>query len=289
MNFNNFTYYGFNILEFIVRHSSKPVNNFLKKIIANSAYLLDNKRKKVVFTNLNLAYKEALSKKEKIKIAKKVYKNFVNNLFEFIELSFISKEELRKRIKFKNIEAVKEYLKKSPVIFTGAHFGNWEIAALAIGAFLTPLSVVVRNIDSPELNEKIKKTREKFGVKIYNKKGALKHLIKDLKDKRSIGILVDQNTSKEEGVETDFFGKKVLQTPSACLLSKKFKIPVVMGFVEKENDKWVINFKEIFYADDIKNCIDRQSKIIEEEVKKYPELWYWLHRRFKHFYEEKYV
>ncbi len=153
---------------------------------------------------------------------------------------------------------------------------------------MTPISAVVRNIENSKLNEKIKRTREKFGVRIYNKKGALKHLMKDLKDNKSIGILVDQNTAENEGVETVFFGKKVLHTPSACLLSKKFKIPIVMDLVERVKDKWIIDFKEIFYTNDIQSSVDKQSKIIEEEVKQYPELWYWFHKKFKHFYENEY-
>ena len=288
MSFNNLFYYGYVILEKLLKICPNFMKKYLKKFLSFLFYKLDSKRKKIVFVNLDLVYGDTISQIEKEKIAKKVYENFVNNLFEFIELSKISKEDLAEKIEFENLEMVKKELKKGPVIFTGAHFGNWEISILAIGAFLTPVSAVVREIDNPKLNEKIKKIREKFNVKIYGKKGALKNLMKDLKNGRSIGILVDQNTAKEEGVDTEFFGKKVLQTPSAALLSKKFKIPIVMGFVEKKEDKWVISFKDVFVCDDIQSCVDRQSKIIEEEVKRYPELWYWFHRRFKHYYEDKY-
>lgn len=288
MNFDNMFYYGYLFLEKLLKICPDFMKKYLKKILTFLFYKFDSKRKKIVFVNLDLAYGDTLSKKEKENIAKKVYENFVSNLFEFIELSKMSKEDLAKKVEFENLETVKNELQKGPVIFTGAHFGNWEIAVLAIGAFVTPISAVVREIDNPKLNERIKKIREKFNVKIYGKKGALKNLMRDLKNGRSIGILVDQNTSKEEGLDTEFFGKKVLQTPSAALLSKKLKVSVVMGFAEKKDDKWVISFKDVFVCDDIQSCVDRQSKIIEEEVKKYPELWYWFHRRFKHYYEDRY-
>ncbi|AZV47384.1 hypothetical protein C3L23_08895 [Nautilia sp. PV-1] len=288
MNFDNMFYYGYLFLEKLLKICPDFMKKYLKKLLTFLFYKFDSKRKKIVFVNLDLAYGDTLSKKEKEKIAEKVYENFVSNLFEFIELSKMSKGDLAKKVEFENLETVKNELQKGPVIFAGAHFGNWEIAVLAIGAFVTPISAVVREIDNPKLNERIKKIREKFNVKIYGKKGALKNLMRDLKNGRSIGILVDQNTSKEEGLDTKFFGKKVLQTPSAALLSKKLKVPVVMGFAEKKDDKWVISFKDVFVCDDIQNCVDRQSKIIEEEVKKYPELWYWFHRRFKHYYEDRY-
>jgi KDO2-lipid IV(A) lauroyltransferase len=288
MNSDSLFYYGYIVLEKLLGILPEGMKKCLKNILVFLFYEIDKKRKKIVFANLDLAYGNSLSKEEKEKIAKKVYENFVSNLFEFIELSKISKEELFKKIEFENLETVKNELQKGPVIFTGAHFGNWEIAVLAIGAFITPISAVVREIDNPKLNERIKKIREKFNVKIYGKKGALKNLMKDLKSGRSIGILVDQNTAKEEGTDTEFFGKKVLQTPSAALLSKKLKVPVAMGFAEKKDDKWVISFKDVFVCEDIQSCVDRQSKIIEEEVKKYPELWYWFHRRFKHYYGDIY-
>jgi len=288
MNFKDFSYYGYVFLEKIIKITPDFLLNYLKKFLSFLIFYLDKRRKKYIFVNLDLAYGDTLSKKEKKKIAKEVYENFVNNLFEFIQMSYMTKEELKEKVEFENLDLVKKHLKKGPVIFAGAHFGNWEISILAIGAFITPVSAVVRDIDNKKLNLKIKKARERFNVKIYNKKGALKHLMKDLKNGRSIGILIDQNTSKEEGVETRFFSKRVLQTPSAALLSKKFNIPVIMGFVIKKENKWVISFKEALYCKDIQKCVDRQSAIIEEEVKKYPGLWYWLHRRFKHFYEEKY-
>jgi len=288
MNFKDISYYGFILLEKLLNVLPNFIKNLIKQFLYFIFYTFDKRRKKVVFTNLDLVFGDSISKQKKEEIAKQVYKNFINNLFEFIEFSTISKDKLKEKIEFENLDMVKKALKKGPVIFTGAHFGNWELVVLAIGAFITPLSAVVREIDNPKLNEKIKQTREKFNVKIYGKKGALKYLMKDLKEGRSIGILVDQNTVKEEGIDTIFFDKKVLHTPSAALLSKKLNVPIVMGFAEKRDNKWIISFKEIFETIDIQKSVDKQSKIIEEEVKKYPELWYWFHRRFKHYYEDKY-
>jgi len=288
MNFKDFSYYGFVFLEKFLKILPNFIKNLIKQCLYIIFYTFDKRRKNIVFTNLDLAFGDSISKQKKEEIAKQVYKNFINNLFEFIEFSTISKDKLKEKVEFENLEIVQNALKNGPVIFTGAHFGNWELVVLAIGAFITPLSAVVRELDNPKLNEKIKQTREKFNVKIYGKKGALKYLMKDLKKGRSIGILVDQNTAKEEGIDTMFFDKKVLHTPSAALLSKKLNVPIIMGFAEKRDGKWIISFKEIFNTDDIQKSVDKQSKIIEEEVKKYPELWYWFHRRFKHYYEDKY-
>jgi KDO2-lipid IV(A) lauroyltransferase len=289
MNFDKTIYYLYILLEKAVIYLPEFLKNILKKFLYFLFYKLDSKRKKVIYTNLKLAFGDELDEKRKEKIVKEVYKNFVNNLFEFLEVGKMSKDELKEKIEFKNKTLIDKYLKNGPVIFVSAHFGNWELALLSIGAFITPISAVARKIDNELLDKKIKENREKFGVKIFEKKGAIKHLIKELKNNRSVALLIDQNTKKEEGIDTTFFGKKVLQTPSACILSKKFKIPIIIGFIEKKGNKWVVNFKEAIECDDVQKCVDKQSKIIEEEVRKYPELWYWFHRRFKHYYEEEYV
>ena len=285
---DNFFYYGFIFLEKLLFITPKGLKNYLKKILTLLFYNLDKKRKNIVFANLDLAFGNRLSKKEKERIAKEVYKNFINNLFEFIELKNLTKEELVEKIEFENDEKVKEYLKKGPIIFVSAHFGNWEIALLAIGCFLAPISAIARDIDNPKLNKRIKEIREKFNIKIYGKKNSLKYLLKDLQNNKSVAILVDQNASKKTAVDTLFFNKKVLHTPIACVLSKRFNIPIVIGFCEKRDNKWILSFKDIYFCEDIKECVDRQSKIIEEEVKKFPELWYWFHRRFKYYYRNIY-
>ena len=280
MNFNDFFYYGFKFVEKSVEIlPKKPLIN----VLGNSGYLLDTKRKKDIFTNLNLAFPEK-SKQEKKHIAKKVYKNFARNLVEFIENKKLSQKELLKKVEFKGFDKL-----SYPVIFATAHFGNWEIMPIGFGSRYSKINVVYRKIDNKKLNKEIIQSRKRFNVEMIEKTGALKKLILAIKKGENIGILVDQNTSSNEGIETTFFGKKVLQTPSAALLSKKFKIPIAMTFALPKKKKWEIVIKDVFYTDDIQESVNRQSKVIEEVVKEYPEEYYWFHKRFKHFYEEEYA
>jgi len=279
MNFNDFAYYGFKGVEKAIALMPK---NLLINTLGTLGYMLDNKRKKDIITNLNLAFPEK-SDKEKKEITKKVYKNFARNLVEFVENKKLTKEQLLKKIEFKGFENL-----KYPVIFVTAHFGNWEILPIAFGSKFAKLNIVYRKLDNAKLNKEIVESRKRFNVDVIEKKGALKNLMLALKRKENIGILVDQNTAENEGIETTFFGKKVLQTPSAALLSKKFNIPIAMAFAVPKNDKWEIVIKDVFYTKDIQESVNRQSKIIEEMVREYPDEYYWFHKRFKHFYEEEY-
>jgi len=279
MNFKDLSYYGFKVIEKITFFLPK---DFMINFLGNIGYLLDNKRKNDIWVNLNLAFPE-MSIEEKNKIVKKVYKNFARNLIEFIENKRLSKEELLKKVEFIGFENIPKQ-----AIYVTAHFGNWEITSLAFGAKFSHIDIVYRKIDNEKLNEEIVNSRKRFNVGVIEKKGAMKELIKSIKKGHNIGLLVDQNTAKNEGIETVFFSKKVLQSPSAAVLSKKFNLPIIMCFGLPKGNKWQIVIKDIFYTDDIQESVNRQSKVIEDIVREYPDEYYWFHKKFKHFYEKEY-
>ena len=280
MNFNDFAYYGYKIVE-------KSISILPKKPLINTlgtlGFWLDKKRKNDICVNLNLAFPNK-SNKEKKEIAKKIYKNFARNLVEFIENKKLSQKELLKKVSFKGFDDL-----NYPIIFATAHFGNWEIMPLAFGSKYSKINVIYRKLDNDKLNKEIIKSRKGFNVNMIEKTGALRKLVSVIKKGENTGILVDQNTAPNEGIETSFFGKKVLQTPSAAVLSKKFNIPIAMTFAIPKEDKWEIIVTDIFYTKDIQESVNRQSKAIEEIVKKYPDEYYWFHKKFKHFYEEEYA
>ena len=279
MNFNKFSYYGFKFVEKSIFLLPK---NILINALGNLGYVFDKKRKNDICVNLNLAFPEK-SYTEKQKIIKNVYKNFARNLVEFIENKNLTQKELLEKIEFIGFENL-----TYPVIFVTAHFGNWEILPIAFGSKFDKINIVYRKLDNLKLNEEIVKNRNRFNVNVIEKKGALRNLILALKRKENVGLLVDQNTAKNEGIETTFFGKKVLQTPSAAILSKRFNIPIVMAFALPKGKKWQIIIKDIFYTDDIQESVNRQAKVIEDMIRQYPEEYYWFHKRFKYFYEREY-
>jgi len=279
MNFKNISFHAYKFIEKILLFLPKK---FLINSLGEFGFLLDKRRKNDICVNLNLAFPN-ISKHTKKNIAKKVYKNFARNLIEFIENKDLSKEDLLKKVEFIGFEKIPKQ-----AIYVTAHFGNWEITSLAFGAKFGNIDVVYRKIDNPKLNDEIIKSRSRFNVNLIEKKGAMKKLITSLKKGKNIGLLIDQNVSENEGIETKFFNKKVLQSPSAAILSKKFNIPIVMIFSLPKKNKWQIVVKDIFFTTDIQESVNRQSKNIEEMIKQYPDEYYWFHRKFKAFYKDKY-
>ncbi|NPA54770.1 MAG: hypothetical protein GXO40_00200 [Epsilonproteobacteria bacterium] len=265
----------------------------LHKILGRLFYSIDKRRRGVVITNLNLVFKD-MPIHQKKQLLHKVYDNFAYNLLDILKNKNITKTQLKQKVEIEGLEEVQKYLDK-PVIFISAHYGNWELIASVIGGVLEiPLTVIIREKSyklkfiNQFLLKFISKYRHKFNIQTIDKKGALKGLMKAIKEGRSVGLFVDQNTAKNEGVDVEMFGLKALQTPSAALLSKKFNIPIIPVFITRDKNKYKLIFKKPILEQDIHKSTQMQSDVIEEMIRQRPHEWYWFHRRFKHYYEDEY-
>ena len=244
-------------------------------------YYLDFFRKPIVLKNLDIAFPEK-SKKEKIKIAKKTYKNFLTFFEDTIYFRKHPKE--LKKIEVIGEKYIKEALKsEKPIILVTAHFGNWEISSKLISVkYKKPMAVVMREIENPKINRFFKNVRGGEDVKLINKKRASREIVRALlKEKRILGILIDQRTGSSSAVEIDFFVKTRFN-PAVSKLAKSLKAVVIPGFSYKKNGKYILEFKAPREFDtNIQEFTQWQGRVIEEMIKKYPDQYYWFHNRWK--------
>ena len=289
--------YTFYIFRFFVLYTPKAILNPLLNLFAWFAYTVTPKHQKIARVNLDLAFEDSKTQEEKEQIVKQCYKNLVYNLADFVRNQGIPKKELAKKVSFKNEHFIKNALKDNKkIIIMTAHYGNWELLGLAISAFLHPMTTVGRELDSKVMNEILKKNRTQLNMDVISKKGAIKGMISALKRDRIVGILVDQNTSSEEGILIDFFGKKARHTPSVALLAKKFDAVIMPVFITtNDHQNYLVKFEEPFmYEDtgdkkkDILSCVQKQANVTQKIIEQKPDEWFWLHRRWKNQYEYRY-
>lgn len=276
--------------------------------IAFLASVIDKRRFNDAMANLDFVFGETYSKEQKIAIVKQCYKNFVFVLLESMRLPYIDREVYLKRFEFKGKENLFDLLRQNrSVVLVSAHYGYWESLGSAI-----PLQIqkelenhknyeyfsLGRLTDFEIINKMIIHRREIFGVKLIDKKGAFKQLIKIYSSKvAGTGILVDQNISKTEGIEVDFFGKRATHTTIASILSRRFDadlVPILIDFNE-DYSRFTINILDSFKTPhtsdmqaDILACTQKQADIIETMIRKKPSSWFWFHKRWKSFYPEIY-
>ena len=269
------------------------------KGIAFILYCLDSRRKFHLMANLNFAYNNALEDSKKREILKINYLNLVYNSISFFMLAVSNKEHILKTTCFENEEIIESLLQKGEkIIFTTAHYGNWEYTTPAFTCtFNHPIVAVARMTPSALINAYLIKTRSKFQVKILDKQGAMLRLVKALNKSNVVGIVTDQNTANSEGLLVKFFGKNVRHTPIASILALKYDAKIVHVFASYSQDyrKIIIKIlpplqfqKTENLQDDIQNLTQLQSDILEKTIRENPKEWLWFHKKFKNQYPEIY-
>lgn len=279
-------------------------HSWFLKIIYFIAFLmrkLDKRRFKDALTNLDFVFKDSLSAEEKNKIVIQGYRNFAFVLLEGIRVCFISKKKYESRFEIIDEKYLLDSLEqnKSAILVSG-HFGYWEAMATILPqryAWLN-LASLGRLTDYDIINQLIIKRREAKGVKLIDKKGAFRHLLKMYSQGNAMaGILIDQNISIDEGVWVEFFGKKSTHTSIASILSRRFNIDIVPVFIDFNED--YTHFKVKFYPPiktkntqnmqkDILEATQLQADITQEVITKHPSSWFWFHKRWKSAYGEIY-
>jgi KDO2-lipid IV(A) lauroyltransferase len=270
---------------------------YIVKGLALFIYTVDKKHRKIAHVNLELAYGDRISNEQKEKIVKASYLNLLLLLADFIKNQGISKEKLLEKVTFENETVLEDALKNDKkIILMTAHYGNWELLPLSIAAKFGPLTGVGRKLDSNAMDQILNRNRQQFDIEMLDKKGAMRDMISVLKHDRMLGLLVDQNTSENEGILVDFFGKPVRHTPAAAILARRFDALIIPAFITTDDHfHYKITFYEPIETDktedkdkDISDSVQKQAKITEEIIRKKPEEWFWLHKRWKNQFEERY-
>ena len=265
--------------------------------IAKLAYSVDKKHRLVIKQNLQFIYGDDVDNKLVEEVSRYAYKNLVLNVLFTIERRYLSLEEFEKKTTLKNVEHVEKILAEGrPIIYTAAHFGQWELGGSAISAFVEPLAVIYKVMSNPHFEKYLLESRAKFGITNVAHHGALKPLIKQLRKNRSIALLGDTKTSARDGVLVNFLGKDAYQVSTPAVLARKLNAAIipVASFTDDHENYTVEFFDEI----DVSTIEDEDEAIqkatqgladwLTQLINDDPKQWFWLHRRWKSDYPEIY-
>lgn len=262
------------------------------------AYTVSKKHKRIMNSNLDLAFDNKLTPEEKKRIGIDAFMNLIDTTFGIIKRDKMAKKEVIKNVTFENDEIVKAYQKAGKqFIFVTGHYGNWELLSQSIAIhFDLTLVGVGRELDSKKMDEILIKNRERFNVEMVYKKGAMKGCIKAIAQKKTIGILVDQNLSLSQSITVNFFNHKATHTPIASILSRKFGIDLIPAYISTDDyENYVVkiyppikSLKTENQEEDLATMTQAQAKILEKVIREKPQQWFWQHKRWKAFYPEMY-
>ncbi|MBX5495422.1 MAG: lysophospholipid acyltransferase family protein [Bryobacteraceae bacterium] len=240
--------------------------------------------RRTALRNLELAMPE-LSHQERTRIVEGVFASIARMMVVFARFPQIHRGNIGEWIRYEGYEHVENARKRGKgVLFATAHLGNWELSAFAHAILSGPMHVVVRPLDNPYLDRLVSRYRSLSGNRLAEKKDFLRGILRALHDNEAVGILVDQNAGLNDGVFVDFFGLKASANPGFAKLAAKSGATVVPGFAlwSETEGRYVLRFDPpIEITGDPVVDTQRIQAHIESVIRRYPDQWLWIHRRWK--------
>src|SRR5271163_3935408 len=176
------------------------------------------------------------------------------------------------------------------VLFLTGHMSAWELSSFAHALYGYPLHFLVRPVSNRRIDELINRYRCLSGNRPIDKNKSARAILKVLGDAGTVGILMDHNTSLDEGVFVNFFGIPASTSSGLARLALRTEASVVPGFLiwDSARRKYRLRFEKAVElartgdeeADVIENT-QRFTRVIEEHVRQYPDQWLWVHKRWK--------
>ena len=269
----------------IVRRIPLRAGRLFGYLLGHVAWLVLRRERRRALANIALAMPE-WSRRKRHAAIRSMFHHLGQSLFELIWLPNLDAKSLAETTVFENIEPVVELARqgKGVVGFTG-HCGNWEWMAYAIAKYGIPMTVLQRERNEPQLNRFITRIRATAGIRTIDRgsTAAAREMIGAIRRGGILGFLIDQSI-RVESVNVPFFGKPALTPIGPSRLAIRTNAPVVSIFTTRRNGKHYIRFNEVIQTsanDDPIALTALITRDIEEQVRRAPEQWVWLHDRWR--------
>jgi Kdo2-lipid IVA lauroyltransferase/acyltransferase len=253
-------------------------------------YIFHPKLRRVGLRNLQLSFPEK-SDAERKRILRSEFISLGRQLAEVCHFPKYTRDNVEEVVVYDGLENFEQAHERGKgVLFLTAHFGGWELSAFAHSLYGHPMNIVARGLDNIYLDRLVTKYRTMHGNRIVDKDDFVRGLLAAMKAGEAVGILMDTNMTPPQGIFVDFFGIPACTASGLARIALRTDAAVVPGFTiwDVELKKYRLRFDpavDLVRSGDLEADIltntQKFTSIIEKYVRKYPEQWLWVHRRWK--------
>ena len=240
--------------------------------------------RRTAMRNLELAYPEK-SPAERKTIAGEVFRSLARLIWTFARFPQINRQNVHDWIRYEGLENYQAAKQAGHgVLFATAHFGNWELSAFAHALMTEPMHIMIRPLDNPRIDQLVEQRRQLSGNHLIGKWDSARAVLRALQKNEAVGILIDQNTSLEEGTFVDFFGTPASANTAFAKIAARTGAAVIPGFAIWSNDeqKYILHFyPPLPMSGDAADDTRRLHSFLEGVIRQHPGQWLWIHRRWK--------
>lgn len=269
-----------------VRRAPEPLLRALVRFAAWLAWTL-RLRQRVALDNLRHALPE-LTEAERRRIARGVYQNMARAFLDGLRGPHLTAEALAEAVVVEDWKDLKAVIDAGTgVLVASAHFGSWELLAEVMARRGFRVNAVVRPLEG-SFNAELMRSRQESGVRLTAARGALGAMIKAARAGDSVVMLLDQSVPARHGVFVPFFGRLASTSPALGMAAVRTGAPVYVVLAAREGERLRMFVEgpvpvpaegtpdERLHAVTASVC-----QILERYIRRYPDQWLWLHRRWK--------
>jgi KDO2-lipid IV(A) lauroyltransferase len=268
----------------------RPVARAVGIGLGQLVYLLHGKLRRVGQRNLAMVFPEK-SERERTKILRGVFTSLGRQLAEICRFPRYNPENISQVVIYDGFENYdRASARGKGVLFLTAHLGGWELSAFAHSVYGHPLSFLMRPLDNPYLDRMMRRYRTLFGNHPIDKDDPTRGLLRAMKEGKTVGFLMDTNMTPPQGIFVDFFGIPACTASGLARIALRTDAAVVPGFTlwDPVLRKYRLRFDPALTLvrtgdaeADIAANTQLFTKVIEDFVRRYPDQWLWVHRRWK--------
>jgi KDO2-lipid IV(A) lauroyltransferase len=275
-------------LQAIIRMMPDPLVRASGDAMGALFFVLDRPHRRVAEDNLARAF-PSRSAAERRAIVRAAFRHFGRLLFEILKFSTLSPEQLLARVEFDGGERVRlAYGQGKGVLFITGHFGFWELHAIAHPLQFEPIGVLARTLDNARLNTLLEQIRQRTGNTVIYRQGSIRRVMRLLSERHGVAVLIDQHIQGPDAVYVEFFERPAATTSAVAALALRTGAPVVPVFALPLPDgryrlvyEHPVEPPSADSEDAIREFTQRCTDVLEMYVRRHPDLWLWMHRRWR--------
>ena len=251
-------------------------------------YVLDAPHRRVALANLEQCFPKRPAR-ERRAIARATFAHFGQVLLKLLTFSALTPEQMLERAEYEGDERVRlAYARGKGVLFFTGHFGFWELQAMAHAVKLQPIGVLARALDNPPLNDLLERMRTGTGNSVIYRQGAVRRVLRLLAAGEGVAMLIDQHMHSPDAIWVNFFRRPAATTSTLAALALRTGASVIPVFALPLPDG---RYRFVYESpveppqgdgpEAIREFTQRCTDVLEMHVRNKPQLWLWMHRRWR--------
>ena len=246
------------------------------------------RRDRLAMRNLRMVFPDK-SEAERRRILDDCWRHFGREALDGIRSQHLSADKINERCPLVNAELLDQALARGKgVLIISAHYGGWEVALLAVMSRIRNVRTIARRLDNEYLERDLARIRERTGAEVVDRRKAARPLLKALADNGAVVLLVDQAVLPREGVLVPFMGIPAWTTDAPARIAFRLGSTIVFAFCIPDGIRHRLEFEEPIQIEDLSDgekdpvaLTGRINEVISRRIAAHPELWLWMHDRWK--------